>query len=257
MRQTNTCKYALAISLLLGAPGFAASAESDGEWLVAPYFWGPDITLDNKTTGGGADIGISDLLDKTDGAGMVRVEYRRRQWGVLVDYIFMALSDQRTVMPPPTAPNVFVQANLDLDIWELGAFYRQSGDARSGFDWLFGFRRIIQEQLLLLTPDVNNPVTRRIDSREKYTDAFIGARFLYPLGEQFDLSARVDVSAGDTEGTSNILASVGYRFPSRYQIALHLGYRHTVLQLRDSSGTEVIDTEITLSGPFLGLLFRF
>jgi len=224
--------------------------------MVAPYLWGPGITLDTTAEGGGNDISLSNLLDKIDAVGMIRVEYRHRRWGVLLDYIFFGLSDQKTIMPDP-APNIFASAELDLTVWELAGFYRLSGDDRSGFDWLFGARRIEQEQLVLLTPDVNNPVTRRIESRETFTDAMVGARFLYPMGEHFDLTLRADVSGGDSEGTTNFLASIGYRFPIRYQIAVHLGYRHAILRLQDTSGSEVVDTDITLSGPMLGFVFRF
>jgi len=249
-------------------PGFAllallvqsgwAMAQNDSEWMVAPYLWGPGIKVDTTAAGGGNDLGLSDILDKTDAVGMIRVEYRYRKWGVLLDYIFLGLADEQTIMPDaPPAPNIFVRADLDVTVWELAGFYRLSGDGRTGFDWLFGARRVEQEQLLLLTPDINNPVTRRIESRETFTDAMIGARFLYPMGEHFDLTMRADVSGGDTEGTTNFLASVGYRFPIRYQIAVHLGYRYATLRLKETSASEVVETDITLSGPFLGFAFRF
>jgi len=247
----------LALIAMLALCG-SANAQSDSEWMVAPYFWGPGVSIDTTAEGGGNDISLSDLLDKTDAAGMIRVEYRHRRWGLMLDYIFLALAEQQTLMPePPPAPNVFANADLDLSVVEFGGFYRQTGDERAGFDWLFGARRIEQEQLLLLTPDVPNAVTRRIESRETFTDLFLGARFLYPVSEQFDLTMRADVSGGDTEGTTNFVAGVGWRFPIRYQIAMHLGYRHTTLRLKDSSGSEVVESDITLSGPFLGFVFRF
>ena len=257
MNQTTGMSPCLALLVLLAVPG-SAFAQKDSEWMVAPYLWGPGIKVDTTAAGGGNDISLSDLLDKIDAVAMIRVEYRYRKWGVLLDYIFLSLADEKTIMPDsPPAPNIFVRADLDLTVWELAGFYRLSGDERSGFDWLFGARRIEHEQLLLLTPDDSNPVTRRIESRETFTDAMVGARFLYPMGEHFDLTLRADVSGGDTEGTTNFLAGVGYRFPIRYQIAVHLGYRHAILRLKNTSGGEVVDTDITLSGPMLGFVFRF
>jgi len=245
----------MAAIALLFAPAMTF-AQSESEWLVAPYLWGPSVKVDTTAEGGGNDISLSNILDKIDAVGMIRVEYRRRNWGVLLDYIFLGLSDEQTLMPE-SPPNIFVRGELDLTVWELAGFYRQSGDERSGFDWLFGARRIEQDQLLLLTPDTTGGVTRRIESRESFTDAMLGARFLYPMGEHFDLTVRADVSGGDSEGTTNFLASVGYRFPIRYQIAVHLGYRHTTLRMKDSSAAEVVETDITLSGPLLGFAFRF
>lgn len=96
----------LALIAMLALCG-SANAQSDSEWMVAPYFWGPGVSIDTTAEGGGNDISLSDLLDKTDAAGMIRVEYRHRRWGLMLDYIFLALAEQQTLIPePPPAPNV-------------------------------------------------------------------------------------------------------------------------------------------------------
>jgi hypothetical protein len=156
-------------------------------------------------------------------------------------------------LPPPPTINISVIAELDTTIVELGGFYRSSGDDH-GVDYLFGFRNLNVDQTLLLTPDGGGP-TQRFDSDETFTDVFAGVRYLHRFNEKWDLALRGDYSFGDTEGTLNLLASVGFRFNSTF--ALNLGYRHLAIEFEDSSSGVSETTDIEMSGPLLGFLFRF
>ena len=230
------------------------SAADETEWLVAPYVWLSDVTLD-QSSGPGGSISASDLLDKADAVGMIRVEVARNRWGLTLDYVFLNVSASRAVTvplpPPPTTINVI--AELDNTIVELGGFFRPSGGDH-GVDYLFGFRNINVDKTLLLTPDGGGP-TERFDSDETFTDAFAGVRYLHRFNDKWDLALRGDYSFGDTEGTLNLLASVGYRFNSTF--ALNLGYRHLAIEFEDDSSGVSETTDIEMSGPLLGFLFRF
>ena len=82
----------------------AAATAQDAEWLIAPYAWVPDIGL-SQSSGGGGGISGSDLLDKSDAAGMIRVEAAKGRWGVSVDYLWLGLSDERTDPIPANVTN--------------------------------------------------------------------------------------------------------------------------------------------------------
>ena len=106
-------------AMLLGTAG-AAHAAGDTEWLVAPYLWYPDISLDQSSGGGGGGISASDLLSKTDAAGMIRVEVARNRWGLSVDYLYLSVADNRNVtIPLPPNPTLGVRADLDLTVFEF------------------------------------------------------------------------------------------------------------------------------------------
>jgi hypothetical protein len=251
----TTLKAYLWLGLLLAlTPALLAAAET--EWLVAPYAWLPDISMDQSADGssGGGSISGSDLLDKIDAAGMIRVEAARNRWGFTLDYIFLAVSDESVAtLPPPTPVDVDVRADVDVDVLELGGFYRPSGND-SGIDYLFGFRRISVDKTLLLTPVIGGP-TQRFDGDSDFTDVFIGTRFLHRFNENWDLTMRVDLGFGDSEGTLNFLTSVGYRFPGPF--TLQLGFRHVDMKFKDDVNGAVETTDLELSGPFLGFVFRF
>jgi len=78
--------HLLAAFVLMLTPLISAADET--EWLVAPYVWLSDITLD-QSSGPGGSISASDLLDKSDAVGMIRVEAARNRWGFTLDYVFL------------------------------------------------------------------------------------------------------------------------------------------------------------------------
>ena len=198
------------------------------------------------------------MLSKIDAVGMLHIEWRPNRFGLLMDYMFLDLSDaeRKQILPPPS-PAFFINAEVNLKVLELGGFFRQEGDADNGFDWLLGVRNIDVDQQVLLTPDTSNAVTERIDSNASYNDVYAGARVVWLMGESWPLTLRADVGGGDTEGTVNFVGTVSYMFPIRYHIGATLGYRYTKLKLQNTSGGDVVDSELTLSGPLLGFVFKF
>ena len=240
----------LVLFLAYAVPAYADEAE----WLVAPYAWISDVSYDqNVDDGSGGEISGRDLIDKSDTAGMIRIEAAKGRWGAMVDYLWLSLSDRARVNIPPSAvPNASVVAELDLSIVEFGGFYRPSGDD-SGIDVLFGIRTISTDSTLLLIPDVG--ANDRLDGDKDYTDGFVGARYLHRFNETWDASLRADVSFGDTEGSVNALASVGYRFGETF--ALQLGYRYTSFEFDDIFTGAGATTDVDLSGPLIGAVFRF
>ena len=241
-----------AAALLLALP---ALADDEGaEWLVAPYAWIPDVSLEQSPGDVGGGVSGSDLLDKTDAAGMIRIEVAKNRWGLTLDYIFLSLSDTRVIdTPGPIFPDpVSVIAELDLSVVELGGVYRPSGDD-TGIQFLGGYRGISSNTTVLATPE--DGLTQRVDTDAGLADVFVGARYLFRYN-RWDFAVRGDYSFGDSEGMLNLLGSVGFRFNDVF--ALQGGYRQAVLEYKETSEQgDATSTEIELGGPFLGLVFRF
>ena len=250
MTRTYSRVGALALIFSFAMPVHADEAE----WLVAPYAWLSDVSYDQSVEGGAnGNISAKDLIDKSDAAGSIRIEAAKARWGLTLDYLWLAASDQaRVTVPPAVIPDVSVVAELDLGIVELGGFYRPSAEDH-GIDYLLGWRRVRLERTILLIPDLG-PASR-FDRDTDFNDVFVGARYLHRFDDKWDATLRGDVSFGDTEGTVNLVASAGYRFGEVF--ALQLGYRHAAYELDDRISGEDETTDIELSGPFLGAVFRF
>lgn len=241
--------------LVLAIAPVLASAEQVG-WLVAPYGWLPGISVDQSgepDPGGGGGISGSDILEKTESVFMFRFEAARKRWGFLVDYITLSLADRQSLsFDQPFDVSIDIDGELDLDVAELAAFYRPSGEV-AGVNFLLGLRQVSAEQNLFVTPSFGE--AQRIDTDTNVTDIFIGARYLHRFSDRWGASIRGDVSFGDSEGTLNMLASVGYRIAGPF--ALRLGYRYATISFEEDVDAATLTTDITLDGPFLGFVFRF
>jgi hypothetical protein len=235
------------------APALSSADETD--WLIAPYVWLPHLSLDQSVDsgGGGGGISASDLLSKTDSAGMIRFEAVRNRWGVTVDYIWLSLADQTTLSArPPFNVSVDIDADLDLGVIELGGFYRPSGEI-TGVNYLLGVRQISVDTVLFTTPSIGS--SQRFDSDADITDVFAGGRYVYRIGDRWDFSIRGDYSFGDSEGTLNLLTSVGLRVAGPFH--LQLGYRYVTIEFEDDVDGAQNTIDLSLRGAYLGFVFRF
>jgi len=246
----NTSAKIRLLSLLILAPGFTAAQE--GEWLVAPYIWATDVSWDLAERGTGS-ISFSNIVDKLDGAGLIRVEYARDKLGFTLDYIGLSLSDSTTFMTPGPLPiGVDVRADIDVTILEVGTFYRPSA-SDNGVDFLLGIRDLETDATLMLTP-INAP-TERADTSSGFTDIFLGARYLHRMNDRWDFNIRGDYGFGDSDGTLNLIAGVGWRSAGTFGMSLM--YRHMAMEFDQNVDGETATTELDMSGPALGFLFRF
>lgn len=251
--QHPTLQHHLWTLILLLAPAIAAA---DGvDWLIAPYLWLPDITLDQSVDSGdgGGGISASDLLSKTESAGMIRLEAARNHWGLTVDYIWLSLADQTSLQAqPPLNIGIDIDGELDLTVVEFGGFYRPTGNIE-GVNYLLGVRQIGTDKVIVATP--NNGQSQVFESDSDVTDVFLGGRYIHHFNDRWELNVRGDYSFGDSEGTLNLLASVGMHVAG--PLSMQLGYRHAVIEFEEDVDGVQNTTEISLSGPYLGFVFRF
>ncbi|MEJ2128416.1 MAG: hypothetical protein P8X81_06180 [Woeseiaceae bacterium] len=243
----NNFKFGLAI-VALCVSGTAA-AQDRGNWLVAPYIWASDVAWDVAARGSGGTE-FSDLVDKLDGAGLIRIEYARNKIGFTFDYVGMSLSDTRRFSVGPTQ-NV-LQANLDVTTFEAGVFYRPSA-TDNGIDFIAGIRDADVNSNVILTIDNTQP--QRFDTGDSFTDIYVGARYLHRLTESWDFSVRGDYGFGGSDGALNLVASVGWR--SRGSFGMSFAYRHLAFDFDQRVEGEAATSEFSFSGPLLGFMFRF
>ena len=256
----SRCLRFAAVGLLLLSLAVPVRA-ADWTWSFAPYLWGAGVNLDvtaNNEPVLGADVSFSDLLDKTEIAGMVHFEGRRGRGGFFVDALFLAVEDEQTTSGGPVAPpGTLVESEVDFGIYEAGGFFRLTGN-RHGLDLLFGARLTDVDQQHRITPPLPSTVVATLEPSSAFTDAFVGLRYTRALGERWGFLVRGDVGAGDTELTWNAsgLASVAFGPPDRY--TLLFGYRHMAMETEDDSDRGIlVETETQLSGPIVGFVFGF
>jgi hypothetical protein len=97
-----------------------------------------------------------------------------------------------------------------------------------------------------------------------WTDPFIGANIVKPIGEKFALALKGDVGGfGISESTSKLTWTVAptasYRFPisgGRRNLLLSGGYRFTSSDF-EGEGPDVFQMDVDMSGPILALTLAF
>lgn len=249
MRQSRAGFAALLVALLL--PGLS-HAQQLGEWLVAPYLWASNVGWDLSARGDGT-VAFSDLVDKIDGAGLIRVEYTRNKIGFTFDYVDMSLSDGRRVSTPGAVPvDISLRADMDLTVFESGVFYRPSATDH-GIDIIGGIRYTSVDNTLVVTPGDTQP--QRFDTGDSFSDFYVGARYLHRLTDAWDVSVRGDYGFGGSDGALNLSAGVGWR--SRGNFGMSIVYRHLAFEFDERVDGEPAKSEFDFTGPALGFLFRF
>ena len=241
-------------------------SNADGiDWTVAPYIWGSGVGLDvivNNDPVLGADVPLSDLLDKQDGVFMGHFEGRGERFGLFVDTIYLSLADRNVIPIGPGGPivgDLITDMKMTLKLYELGGVYRMGDDSpgSTAFDILLGARLVdVDQNLDLILPGpAATPVNLSIAISE--TDLFFGGRLVGKFTDKWHYKARADIGGGGTDGTFNILGAVGYTFGETGLFSLDLGYRYMTIELENDQNGTSTETDITMSGPLLGFIFNF
>jgi hypothetical protein len=120
-------------------------------------------------------------------------------------------------------------------------------------DLLLGLRRVDVKLGLLVDLPARQPRPLQIES--VIDDVFLGARYRLPLGDRWSFSLRGDYGFGDSDGTLNLLAGIALHINDTF--GMTLGYRHATIEFEDDVEGVTETTEISLSGPYVGAMFRF
>lgn len=242
----HPCKATHVAALLCFlSPGLAHGADADGwEWMAAPYIWAPSVGTDLDSPPISTDTRFADLIDKIDGAFLGRFEGQNERFGFLGDVVYLGLADDHSFQRFRTS------SDLDLLLVDLAAVWSPGSGYMEGFEAFGGLRYIDVDLGTRFAPDNPNLPTLRADVDAGFSDALIGARYIWRFRERWSASLRGDGSFGDTDGTWSAMATVGYRV--KYGEWL-LGYRYLSVELEN--GRNKVD--ITFDGFMAGFGFRF
>ena len=248
MNQRSASSTGALILLLtcLAAPG-VVQAEA-WSWAVEPYAWASNIRADLRTDvppiEGSSELRFRDILDKLDGSLQLHVEGGLARHGLFLDFSYLGISDR------VSRNFADYEADLDTRLFEAAWVWSPSGRRLEALDLFAGVRYLDADISLRIDPVDPELVGRTLDVGDSYLDAMLGARYTWPLGPKWRVTARGDGSFGDTEGAWN--ASLGARYHTSNG-AWVFGYRHLRIEI-ESGGADV---DLTMSGPFAGYAFVF
>ncbi len=277
MSREGSRRVAAAVLAVLGcggmvpAPGRASSEATDPwEFQAALYLYLP--TLSGSTAfppqdgSSGISFDSSTLLNHLKMTFMGSFGARQGAWGGFVDVIYIDLGNAKTVsrgfdvggMPLPAS----VTARTDLDIrgwlWTVAATYEPVSSAHYSLDVLAGtrlldIRQSIDWQLAGDTSAIASP--DRSGSREAHPsnwDAILGSkgRASFGPGQKYFALYYLDLGAGDSKFTDQLMAGAGCAFPWGELLA---AWRYIDYQMNSSERLE----RLSFSGPLIAVQFRW
>lgn len=226
-----------------------AVAQDDGDmkWAITPYAWFPTTTVDvafRDSDIGSGEIDFKDVLDVLDGAFMLHVEGGRGNWSAFADITYVSTSDttERELLTID-ADNEQVLVDAVVSYWPSGVDSPLSffgGVRYSGLDNQFRFR-------------LGDTELGTQSSSNDYYDALVGIRYRFDLSDRWALLTRADYSAGDSEASYLLRASLAYTVGKRQQNKVLFGYQHRQAEYREGD----LKTDLQLSGFMAGFSFRF
>jgi hypothetical protein len=247
----------LAIAAATAAMTGNASAE-EWQWSATPYVWTTDLAMglsiaDRQLVD--AEVAFADLVEKLDGAAMVRIEGMRGQHGMAFDVFNVELADTLATPLPGTSTSLGLELGVGLTILDATGVYDARGDG-NGFALLYGARVIEQRNEIdaTLSGDGFTLGTRSFDATDRFVDGLVGFRYARELPHNFSYEVSADVSAGDTELTWSAGPTIGYRFGDGDRYEVTAGYRRMDI---DFETAEPVDANMSMSGLSIGFRIDF
>ena len=243
----------LAIAAMLSFLTGAAAADSGIR--IEPYLWSAGFsgTLGAPGTSPGLpgniiDTTFGDLLGNLEigGGGMLYAEWRRNRWSVFGDWTYARVTSQAASPLPILFSGV--EGELKGHIVQGAAGYRISGVGTSRADLFGGLRYYNLDLVLDLQAGLLHP--RSLAADDGWVDGFVGARWESVLGGNWVLGLQGDVGTGGSDFTWQGNGSFAYRFS---WCSIAAGWRHLEVKY-EKSGMKL---DAALSGPYLGVVFRF
>ena len=240
MKKTQMIGWMMAAAVVMSCGTLARAQEEAWTFKVTPYAWAMgvegDVGKGNLTAP--VDVDFLDAIDDLDLAGMLAVEARKGDWGILADMSYLDLSDDKS-----TAVG---KIDVEVEQWILQAFalYRVKDEGKTTVDVGAGVRSM----------DMDNDIDiagRDASATENWVDPVVVAR----VRQQFGPNC-YGVLAGDIGGfdvasklTWQITAAAGYSFSET--VSMLIGYRYLDYDYDDDI---VFDAET--SGLGIGLQFN-
>jgi hypothetical protein len=276
MRFLTVASVLMIYSLFFTIDAIAQEDKDQWQFAITPYLWLPNVNGTFKYdippgASGGPEVEIdaSDLLERLNMALMIAGEVRRGRWAVFTDFIYLDSSNEDSKvksidltdrLPVSSEINAGTETSLKTATWTLAGSYGVLQGALGRLELLGGVRYMGLEVKTdwELTTTVTGPDGSQVFPRsggvkesEDLWDGIIGVRGRLNLGQsRFYVPYYLDVGMGSSQVTWEGLIGIGYGFK---WIDILLEYRHLYYDMDDDQLVQ----DLSLSGPALGLTFRF
>jgi hypothetical protein len=223
--------------------------KNDWEFNLAPfYLWAVSLDGDVEVgpVGNSVSLDFGDIFDNLEAVFIVHFETTYKDhYGILFDTNFININQSGSL------PQSDIDVDLEVTIAELAPYYRWINGDHS-FDFLAGilYSKVVQDVAFSSLP-------LKIDVTEDWVDPYIGIRWGWAFADDWGLVVKGAVG-GFGVSSDFIYEGVGlvtYQ-PWKYAQFL-LGYRVVGIDYETGSGPTRFVYDVTMSGPMVGINFRW
>ena len=240
-------------SLLATVMPVQASHPDGWSYQLTAYVWAAGIEADLVGPGGrkiNAEVSFSDLLDNLDFSGMLHLKAQHDRWGYIADVIALRLGIDGEASGPLFSGTEF---DGDAAIATVAGTHRLVEQEDLTVDILAGVRAFYID----LDVDISAGLLPGLSlgTSETFVDPIVGASGRIDLSENLFLSLYGDIGGFGVDSDITWQASAGLGYEINDKFASQLGYRHLAWEF-DVPSRQTLQ-EIELSGPFIGLSYKF
>lgn len=249
---TITVVVVIALVVASAAPGTVVAQEKDWTFTLSPFLWATDLkgTVSIGQTEETADLSFGDILDSLKMAAMadLRIEYGR----VALQSNLVWAELQSDVAEGP------VKVDVEPTLWiiEVDGRYRLT----EMWELLAGIRYYNLHVNLDVDLEAEGGRTSfSASGDENWIDPTLGILFSYPFSERWSFKARGDLG-GFGVGSDlawQLWGLLDYRLGKSMRHSVVVGWRHLDWDYTTGSGDERFAFDAYMTGPVLGLRFRF
>jgi len=230
---------AAVLALFCCAAGQAADDSSGWDFRLTPlYYWSVNISGDTNVDASEPPNDLDSFDFEFEGAFSTNFKavYNQR-WGLDADVVALSLSDT----------NEHTELKFKYKQWELAGFYRMPA-GQGSVDWLAGGRYF--DGSVELEPT-------GLKGEADWVDPFVGARWNWPFADTWSLSLRGDIGGFGvgSDFSWQTIALVDWA-PWKH-VSIRGGIRALSLDYSTGSGQDLVDFNITMAGPVIGVSFRW
>ena len=212
------------------------------EFDLTAYAWAPSIRGKSATGAGNTKITLKEIIEDLDMTVMLAGEVRKGRWLVYGDMVFLDLEDDIQL-------SAFADVDIELKAWvtDIGGGYRVIDNEEFSLALIAGARYLHID----VTADV---LVVDVDVSEDAWNGIVGFDARYQLPRNWHLYGHLDAGTGDTKVTWQALGSVGYHFENWDAF---VGYRHVVWDFDEDDDFGAVYKDLTVSGPYVGMKYKF
>lgn len=231
----------LALICMSSSPvGAAEEAEQVQAWQyeLTPYLWATkmngQVAAGNLPTTN-VDMQFSDILKNLDFGLMLAFEARKQGWGVLLDGMYMKVSDSATSRLPGSNLDLSADVRIKQSMLAAALAYRVFDEpGKTALDVIGGLRynkidvnTQIDTQLLGLSGRVNRA------GNKGWLDPYLGMRVIQPLNDKWHLDASFDLGGFGLGSDYAVQVQAGVSYAYSDTSTVKIGYRYMKMDYSD------------------------